>query len=239
MTASTGASSVAGDHLAGRPIARYAAIGDGFSSPRNTGALSWTEVLTAHLAGTGSPVEHLNVAQRGATSHHVLNVQIPEALAFRPDLVTVVCGLNDVFTWWPNDFSHYGAHLKHTFLSLRREAPFAVVVSATCPDNVERLPLAQTVRRHLASAIELLNEITRAICIRLQIPFVDFAESRAPTTPRAAGITVPARLTEPLEVAREFAELIDAQLSWPDSPPAAVAEHHPVTPMSRGSLLAA
>jgi hypothetical protein len=210
MTTSTRDPSGANDHLPGGPIARYAAIGDGFSSPRHGGIPCWTEVLTAELARAGSPVAHLNLAQRGATSDDVLDDQIPRALAFRPDLVTVVCGLNDVFTWWPNDFSRYGAHLKQILLSLRDGAPGAMVISATCPNNVQCLPLADAVSRHLANAVELLNEITRSICIRLQIPFVDFAEAPAR---QPADIAPSAWATHPLAVSRAFAQLIQAQRS--------------------------
>jgi lysophospholipase L1-like esterase len=239
MTAASRAPSVASDHVPGGPIARYAAIGDGFSSPHDSGVPSWTQVLTAHLARAGSPLQHLNLAQRGATSDHVLKVQIPQALAFRPDLVTVVCGLNDVFKWWPNDFSRYGAHLKQILFSLSGRAPGAVVISATCPNNVQRLPLADGVRKHLASAVELLNEITRSICIRLQIPFVDFAEATTPTAPQAADIALSAWASHPLDVSRAFAELIEAQLPWPGSRTAAAAENPPVKSTSRGSSLAA
>jgi lysophospholipase L1-like esterase len=239
MTASTRAPSVASDHLPGGPIARYAAIGDGFSSPRDSGVPSWTQVLSAHLAGAGSQLQHLNLAQRGATSDHVLKVQIPQALAFRPDLVTVVCGLNDIFTWWPNDFSRYGSHLKQILFSLRGGAPAAVVISATCPNNVQRLPLADGVRRHLASAVELLNEITRSICIRLQIPFVDFAEGKPPTAPQPAGIGLSAFATHPLSISRAFADLIDGQLPSPGSRIAAAAKNPPARSTSRGSSLAA
>ena len=88
------------DHA--RQLSLYVALGDSFTA--GTGCPpgeAWPDRL-ASGAARAQPVglAFRNLAVEGATSAQVLE-QLPEALELEPDLVTVVCGANDVLRHHP------------------------------------------------------------------------------------------------------------------------------------------
>jgi hypothetical protein len=142
----------------------------------------------------------------------VLAIQIAEAIEFGPDLVTVVCGVNDVLLPAHPDFGRYAARLNEIVLSLREGAPGALIVTATCPNLASRLPLTERVVERLKKEVEVLNEVTRSVAGRLDVPYVELAaESRRPSAghnhrPR---MCCAARGTESDSVAEAFGEVIE------------------------------
>jgi lysophospholipase L1-like esterase len=155
---------------------------------------------------------HRNFAQPGATSGDVLAIQIPEALRFSPDLVTVVCGINDVLLPAHPDFGRYAARLKEIVLSLRQGAPGALVVTATCPNLASRLPLTERVLDRLTKEIDLLNEVTRSLARRLGVPYVELAAGSRDPSPadnQRPRVSCAACGTEAESVAEAFGELIE------------------------------
>jgi len=80
---------------------RYVAVGDSFTEgvgdegpdgqPRG-----WADRFAAGLAEKDHQLEYANLAVRGRRIRSILVEQVPEALAFQPDLISVVGGVNDV-----------------------------------------------------------------------------------------------------------------------------------------------
>jgi phosphatidylinositol alpha 1,6-mannosyltransferase len=85
---------------------RYVAIGDsitegmGDSSRQAPGTYrGWADrlaMLLAHAGDRSEPLLYANLAVRGRTLHDVVERQIPQALALRPDFVTILIGGNDL-----------------------------------------------------------------------------------------------------------------------------------------------
>ena len=76
---------------------RFATLGDSITAgtPIDNCPL-WPQMVTDWLATHTPDVRHLNFAVGGAMSADVVRDQTPLALASQPDLVTVICGANDV-----------------------------------------------------------------------------------------------------------------------------------------------
>jgi lysophospholipase L1-like esterase len=186
-------------------------LGDSFTGARGPAGARWADRLAGRLARTNPDLEGRNFAEPGATSADVLERQVPRALEFAPDLVTVVCGLNDVLLAAHPDIGPYAAQLTEMICLLREGAPGVMIVTATCPNHASRLPLTERVRERLENAVELLNEVTRSLAGRLDVPYVDFASTREPplVASRHPGVSFPLRRTDSESIADAFAQLIE------------------------------
>ncbi|MGW5639452.1 SGNH/GDSL hydrolase family protein, partial [Streptomyces sp. NPDC003832] len=79
-----------------RPL-RFVALGDslseGVGDPVGDAWRGWAALLAGGLAD--GPVAFTNLAVSGAQTRDVLERQLPAALALRPDVVSVLVGVND------------------------------------------------------------------------------------------------------------------------------------------------
>ena len=160
-------------------IGSYAALGDSFTAGRGLDGRRWTDELASRLADRNPNFTHRNFARPGATSLDVVDTQLTRALEYSPDLVTIVCGVNDVLGAQRPDFIGYAERLSETILRLRENAVRTFVVTATCPNHAWRLSLAKRAHEQLVNGVELLNEATRSVARRLAVPYVDFGSARA------------------------------------------------------------
>lgn len=88
--------------LADAPWRRFAVIGDSLSAgtgdPRpGYAAGGWADRVADVLRRIHPDLAYLNIAEVGATTARTLATQAPQLAAFRPDLVHVPCGANDLF----------------------------------------------------------------------------------------------------------------------------------------------
>ena len=82
-------------------LRRFVALGDSLTEgigdgDEVRGYRGWADRLAEHLARADPGVQYANLAVRGRLAADVRDDQVPAALAMRPDLVTVVAGMNDV-----------------------------------------------------------------------------------------------------------------------------------------------
>jgi lysophospholipase L1-like esterase len=152
---------------------RYAALGDSFTARRSSNGLSWPDELVMRLADRAPGLTHHNFAQPGATSRDLLERQLPPAVEFAPDLVTVICGVNDVLLPGQPDLVAYADRFARMVDTFRAVQPDVIIVTATCPNKTCCLPLTGRARRQLINGIELLNEVTRRVCARLAVACVE------------------------------------------------------------------
>jgi lysophospholipase L1-like esterase len=81
---------------------RYVAIGDSTTEgledpyPDGSGYRGWADRLAERVAAENPALEYANLAVRGRQVGQIRAEQLEPALAFEPDLVTVVGGINDV-----------------------------------------------------------------------------------------------------------------------------------------------
>lgn len=150
---------------------RYVAIGDSqteglWDGDDTVGVLGFADRLAAMLDSLYPGLQYANLAIRGKLVADVLREQVPEALAMRPDLITVCAGMNDVIQ--PGrSFGRALADLDHVYAALAGSG--ATVVTTTFPNVAQFLPLGRVVGPRLAR----INNAIRAAADRYGFRLVD------------------------------------------------------------------
>lgn len=124
----------------------------------------WAELLAAALADAAPGLQVAKLGRRGATAAGVRATQLPRALALRPDLVTLVVGVNDVTT--PGAFTPDGfADDLEACVAACRGAG-ARVVTARLHDPVARLPLPTRAAARVRDRVASVNATVDAVAAR-------------------------------------------------------------------------
>lgn len=131
---------------------RYVAIGDSqteglWDGDDTIGLLGFADRLAVMVDSLYPGLQYANLAIRGKRIGHVLTEQLPQALAMRPDLITVCAGMNDVIQ--PGrSFAPALADLEHIYTALADSG--ATIVTTTFPNVAQFLPLGRLVAGRLA-----------------------------------------------------------------------------------------
>jgi lysophospholipase L1-like esterase len=157
-------------------VDRFATLGDSITAgtPLDSGRL-WPQLVTDWLATHSPEVCHLNLAVGGAMSSDVLEDQVPLALESRPDLVTVICGANDVLHRPRPDIEVAGTNLTECLRRLAAEIPLGRIVTATYPDFVPFLPWRPRSKARVTEGLIRLNEAIRLAAGASDVLCVDLA----------------------------------------------------------------
>ncbi|MFD7444899.1 SGNH/GDSL hydrolase family protein [Streptomyces sp. NPDC059909] len=149
-----------------RPL-RFAALGDSLTEgvgDRVDGAWrGWAALLAQGLGEPARPAEFRNLAVSGALTRDVHEDQTPEALAYAPDIASVVVGVNDT--------------LRHTFdihdLAFRLDKVCGAlseqgtrILTACLPDPGTMLALPVPLARPLARRQRAVNAVVHALSAR-------------------------------------------------------------------------
>ncbi|MEN8707612.1 MAG: SGNH/GDSL hydrolase family protein [Nocardioides marinisabuli] len=143
---------------------RFAALGDsttvGLGDPvatsvSPTGWRGWARLLADALA-TSYDVSFCNLAVTGATAGCVVAGQLDEAVAHRPDVASLIVGVNDTMrsTWDP-------VRLREDLMGTAEalHGTGALLLSARFHDHGRVLGLPAVLRRPLGARIEAVNEV--------------------------------------------------------------------------------
>ncbi|MGA4843226.1 SGNH/GDSL hydrolase family protein [Streptomyces sp. G45] len=145
----------------------YVALGDSLTAGVGDrvagGWRGWAALLAASLGAPGHRVRFHNLAANGAQTHDVLRHQAPAALALRPDLASVVVGVNDTLRR-TFDLHAVAARLDEVYGALR--AGGAVLLTACLPDPGAMLGLPGPLRRPLARRQRGVNTVVHALSAR-------------------------------------------------------------------------
>lgn len=161
---------------------RYVALGDSQTEGLGdgddaVGLRGWADRLAEHLAAVNPALRYANLAVRGRVAAQVRQEQLGPALTLRPDLATVVAGVNDLLR--PRfDAAEVAGHLEETFAALT--AAGAQVATLTFPDVGKIAPLARPVR----SRVFTLNTLIRAAAARHGVVVAETARHAVSTDPR-------------------------------------------------------
>lgn len=157
-----------------RPL-RFAALGDslteGVGDPVGDGWRGWAALLAGGLAE--QPVDFTNLAVSGAQTRDVLERQLPDALDLRPDVVSVVIGVNDTLRC-TFDIHAVAARLDEVYAAL--SARGAVVLTACLPDPGAMLGLPGALARPLARRQRAVNTVVHALSERYDAVHLHAAE---------------------------------------------------------------
>jgi len=138
---------------------RFAALGDsttaGIGDPVPDGWRGWARLLADAMAGSHD-VSFCNLAVSGAVVGDVRRGQLADALAHRPDIASLIVGVNDTMrsTW---DRPRIRAELLETADALSGAG--AILLTARFHDHGLVFGLPGVLRRPLFRRIEFLNEV--------------------------------------------------------------------------------
>ncbi|MER6185663.1 SGNH/GDSL hydrolase family protein [Streptomyces sp. NPDC001652] len=146
-----------------RPV-RFVALGDslteGVGDPVGEGWRGWAALLAD---GIGECVEFTNLAVSGSQTRDVLERQLPAGLALRPDLVSVVVGVNDTLRC-TFDIHAVASRLDAVYAAFALQG--AVVLTACLPDPGAMLGLPGALARPLARRQRAVNTVVHALSER-------------------------------------------------------------------------
>jgi lysophospholipase L1-like esterase len=164
---------------------RYVAVGDSQTEglgdgTEETGYRGWADRLAATLAAHQPELQYANLAVRGRRAAQIRADQIAPALALRPDLVTVMAGLNDVIR--PGyDVDAVAGDLEAMLATFA--ATGATVVTFTYPDIARISPPVRRLRPRLLA----FNDRIREMAQRHGTVLVDAFHHPVTTDPRLWG----------------------------------------------------
>jgi lysophospholipase L1-like esterase len=150
---------------------RYVALGDSqteglWDGDDSEGILGFADRLAAMLDELHPGLQYANLAIRGRRIRDVLDEQLPQALAMRPDLMTVCVGMNDITR---PGFLFDRALADLDLLYERLAASGATVVTTTFPDVAAIVPIG----RILGTRMQRTNEAIVAASGRYGFRLVD------------------------------------------------------------------
>lgn len=137
----------------------YAAVGDsvtqGIGEP---GEVPWPVGLAEALGIDEGPRVF---ARYGAESAQVEAEQLSEAIAGVPELMTLICGANDVILHTRPDLDAYAERIGRMFARVREELPETLLVTATYPAP-EFFDLRPRTRARVLEGLGKVNDATRS-----------------------------------------------------------------------------
>jgi lysophospholipase L1-like esterase len=147
------------------PWKRFVALGDslteGVGDPDRRGRLrGWADRLAEAMAAVDDDFAYANLARRGLPSEEVRRTQLEPALRLRPDLASVLVGMNDLLE--PRfDPARFEGELSAIVGPLREAG--ALVLTATIPDVTTFSPLPKRFLTGLRTRLRATSEAVRAV----------------------------------------------------------------------------
>jgi lysophospholipase L1-like esterase len=156
-----------------RKVRTYVALGDSFTCGlEGDSGVRWADEVAGALPG----VSYTNLAEIGATSEVVEKRQLPEGLALQPDLISLICGANDVLETVRPDPGTFAGRLGHMLERIRRESPEAAVFTITYPDLSRFVDLRPRTQARVARGTRLYNAALRSVAERHGVMLFEAAE---------------------------------------------------------------
>lgn len=147
-----------------RPL-RYVALGDslteGVGDPVGNGWRGWAALLAGGLSEPAA--EFTNLAVSGAQTRDVLEKQLPTALSLRPDVASVLVGVNDTLRS-TFDIEKIAERLDKVYASFTRQG--TAVLTACLPDPGTMLGLPGILGSPLARRQRAVNTVVHTLSER-------------------------------------------------------------------------
>ena len=154
---------------------RYVALGDSYTigTATRSAAERWPDQLVARLGGDESALELVaNLGVNGFTSRDVIETELPQLAALRPEFATLLVGVNDVVQGVPE--ASYAQNAAEILDELLATLPAERIVAVATPDyTVTPQGAAYGDPARQAAAIRRNNEILRDLSAARGIAFVD------------------------------------------------------------------
>jgi lysophospholipase L1-like esterase len=165
-------------------VTTFVALGDsttaGFGDPYPDGR-GWRGWAALLAEGLGPAASFHNLAVSGACAADLARDQLPAALALRPDLATVLVGVNDTLRG-EFDVAGIGAALDHAVGSLREGG--TVVMTGCLPDPGRMFRLPDALARPLGRRVQALNALAHRVAAKYDTVHLHIPEQPGVYDPR-------------------------------------------------------
>lgn len=158
-----------------RDFRSYVALGDSFTA--GNGVLEghrWADLVAAELSADRDDFSYLNLAVDGADSEIVLGT-IDDAIDFGPELITLVCGANDVLLTTRPDVSRFAVRFDRMLSELRGDLPGSFLLVSTYPSGWWLPGVGPRTRARIDSGIREINRSILDISAAHSVPCMDVA----------------------------------------------------------------
>ncbi|MFF2570909.1 SGNH/GDSL hydrolase family protein [Streptomyces sp. NPDC058084] len=149
------------------PVTRFVVLGDSLSEGVGDRVgerwRGWAALLAEGLRPDGAGVAFTNLSVSGAQSGDVAETQLTEALALRPQLASVVVGVNDTLRR-TFDIGQFARRLDRVCAELTEAG--TVLLTACLPDPGRMLGLPLPLARPLARRQRAVNAVVHALSTR-------------------------------------------------------------------------
>ncbi|PEC85483.1 SGNH/GDSL hydrolase family protein [Bacillus cereus] len=152
---------------------RFIAIGDSFTEGigdevERITLKSWVDHFVQLCV---NDIEYANFAKRGLVTKEIRSQQLEKALAFKPDLVSLIAGANDVLKGRWN-LQTYKNDMEFMIDKLSKTG--ADIMIANLPDFTVRLPLASEKKQVIKEQLLEANEVIFSLSREYKLHHVDF-----------------------------------------------------------------
>jgi lysophospholipase L1-like esterase len=158
-----------------RPV-RFVSLGDslteGVGDPVGDGWRGWAALLAGGLAEDSA--EFTNLAVSGAQTREVLELQTPAGLELKPDIASVVIGVNDTLRC-TFDIHAVAERLDKVYAAFTGQG--ATLLTACLPDPGSMLGLPGSLARPLARRQRAVNRVVHALSDRYGAVHLHAAEA--------------------------------------------------------------
>ncbi|HFJ9315104.1 SGNH/GDSL hydrolase family protein [Bacillus cereus group sp. BceL035] len=152
---------------------RFVAIGDSFTEGigdevEGIALKSWVDHFVELCA---FDIEYANFAKRGLVTNEIRSQQLEKALTFKPDLVSLIAGANDVLK---GRWNHQAYKNDMEFMIDKLSKTDADIIIANLPDFTVRLPFSSEKKQKLKEQLLEANEVILSLSREYKLHYVDF-----------------------------------------------------------------
>ena len=154
----------------------YVALGDSFTA--GTGCSTedrWPDRLALSLRARHPQLAYRNLARHGATSLAVMD-QMSPAMQLEPDVVTLICGANDVLLSVRPDPEAYRSRLVEMLTRFREALPSVSILTATSPEHWSFMGFGPRTARRVGEGIRRFNQVTREVASAHDVACLDVSK---------------------------------------------------------------
>ncbi|PGK36814.1 lipase [Bacillus anthracis] len=152
---------------------RFVAIGDSFTEGigdevEGITLKSWVDHFVQLCV---SDIEYTNFAKRGLVTKEIRSQQLEKVLTFKPDLVSLIAGANDVLK---GRWNHQAYKNDMEFMIDKLSKTDADIIIANLPDFTVRLPFASEKKQVIKEQLLEANDVIRSLSREYKVHHVDF-----------------------------------------------------------------
>ncbi len=152
---------------------RFVAIGDSFTEGKGdeVEGIALKSWVNHFVQLCENDIEYANFAKRGLVTKEIRSQQLEKALTFKPDLVSLIAGANDVLKGRWN-YDAYKNDMEFMIDSLSKAG--ADIIIANLPDFTVRLPFASEKKQVIKEQLLEANEVILSLSREYKLHHVDF-----------------------------------------------------------------